>query len=138
VKKGTVLAQKIANITGKPVEAPTDKVRVSADGTYSVEHGGKMKTFYPENQKSDQNKQNSSPGASNSFRSSAPSAIASTPASQVLVANHLGYIQLNGAVGGGTAWGEQTSGGFVDAPGSNINLGGDNAPEPMSIMTAPR
>ena len=34
---------------------------------------------------------------------------------------------------------EQTSGGFVDAPGTNINLGGDNSPEmPMSILTAPR
>jgi RHS repeat-associated protein len=40
----------------------------------------------------------------------------------VLAANHLGFIQINGAVGGGTSWGEQTSGGFVDAPGSNIDL----------------
>jgi hypothetical protein len=60
-------------------------------------------------------------------------------AAEVLAANRSGYIAINGATGGGTSWGQQTSGGFVDAPGSNINLTGDNSPEmPMSIMTAPR
>jgi hypothetical protein len=48
--------------------------------------------------------------------------------SAVLAANRLGYIQINGAVGGGTAWGQQTSGGFVDPEGSNIDLGGDSSP----------
>ena len=37
-------------------------------------------------------------------------------------------IYQGGAIGGGTAWGQQTDGSFVDAQGSNTDLGGDNPP----------
>jgi hypothetical protein len=36
-----------------------------------------------------------------------------------------GLIQSGGASGGGTAWGAQANGSFVDSPFSNVSLAGD-------------
>ena len=48
-----------------------------------------------------------------------------TPAAVGVNGSQPAPIYTGGALGGGTAWGEQTDGSFVDSQGSNMNLGGD-------------
>jgi RHS repeat-associated protein len=48
--------------------------------------------------------------------------------SEAISMRTFGMLNLNGARGGGTAWGEQSNGSFVDSQGSSINLASDVDP----------
>ncbi len=40
-------AQKLANLTGQPVTAPTNLFTIPPDGNHFVDNGGSWVTFYP-------------------------------------------------------------------------------------------
>lgn len=41
-------AQKLANLSGQPVTAPTDLFRIRSNGTHVIDNGGTWVTFYPQ------------------------------------------------------------------------------------------
>jgi RHS repeat-associated protein len=89
--------------------------------------GGDWETVRPQQQpgsnSSTPGKPQQTPGNSPS-----PSAPTRTPAATGYQGNQPAPIYPGGAIGGGTAWGQQTDGSFVDAQGSNTDLGGDSSP----------